>query len=132
MLLGFEIGQRWPEAVMHSCGSYFVPVPKLHDRQKARALLNHTLLFHYLYKYGDIVIPKIEGTEPLPMELNHFIDCIMSNKEPISNGISGLHVVKILEAAQRSLDKGNSRGACGRGSVADSAEQSANGAALPA
>jgi hypothetical protein len=28
MLLGFEIGQRWPEAVMHSCGSYFVPVPK--------------------------------------------------------------------------------------------------------
>jgi hypothetical protein len=43
------------------------------------------------------------------MELNHFIDCIMSNKEPISNGISGLHVVKILEAAQRSLDKGNNR-----------------------
>jgi hypothetical protein len=28
MLLGSEIGQRWPEAVMHSCGSYFVPVPK--------------------------------------------------------------------------------------------------------
>jgi hypothetical protein len=28
MLLGFEIGQRWPEAVMHSCGSYSVPVPK--------------------------------------------------------------------------------------------------------
>ena len=28
MLLGFKIGQRWPEAVMHSCGSCFVPVPK--------------------------------------------------------------------------------------------------------
>ena len=28
ILLGFEIGQRWPEAVMHSWGSYFVPVPK--------------------------------------------------------------------------------------------------------
>jgi hypothetical protein len=28
MLLGFEIGQKWPEAVMHSCGSYFVLVPK--------------------------------------------------------------------------------------------------------
>jgi hypothetical protein len=28
MLLGFEIGQRWPEAVMQSCGSYSVPVPK--------------------------------------------------------------------------------------------------------
>jgi hypothetical protein len=32
MLLGFEIGQRWPEAVMHSCGSYFVPVPKHQKR----------------------------------------------------------------------------------------------------
>ena len=31
MLLGFEIGQRWPEAVMHSCGSYFIPVPKAND-----------------------------------------------------------------------------------------------------
>ncbi len=60
-------------------------------------------------KYGDIVIPKIEGTEPLPMELNHFIDCIMSNKEQISNDRSGLYVVKILGAAQRSLYKGNNR-----------------------
>ena len=28
ILLGFEIGQRWPEAMMHSWGSYFIPVPK--------------------------------------------------------------------------------------------------------
>jgi hypothetical protein len=33
--LGFEIGQRWPEAVMHSCGSYFVPVPMLLRLEKA-------------------------------------------------------------------------------------------------
>jgi hypothetical protein len=33
MLLGFEIGERWPEAVMHSCGSYFVPVPYLYQLQ---------------------------------------------------------------------------------------------------
>jgi hypothetical protein len=33
MLLGFEIGQRWPEAVMHSCGSYFVPVPNRTGRK---------------------------------------------------------------------------------------------------
>ncbi len=63
--------------------------------------------FHYSYKYGDIVIPKIEGTEPLRTELNHFIDCILSNKEPVSNGRSGLYVVKTLEAAQKSLDKDN-------------------------
>ena len=69
--------------------------------------------FHYSYKYGDIVIPKIEGTEPLSTELNHFIECIMDNAEPLSNGKSGLHVVKILEAAQESLDKGNNQVAIG-------------------
>ena len=69
--------------------------------------------FHYSYKYGDIVIPKIEGTEPLSTELNHFIECIMNNVEPLSNGKSGLHVVKILEAAQESLDKGNNQVAIG-------------------
>jgi hypothetical protein len=38
MLLGFEIGQRWPEAVMHSYGSYFVPVPYLLSRSNGRIL----------------------------------------------------------------------------------------------
>lgn len=65
--------------------------------------------FHYSYKYGDIVIPKIEGTEPLCTELNHFLDCILSDERPVSDGRSGLCVVKILEAAQKSLDKGNNQ-----------------------
>lgn len=65
--------------------------------------------FHYSYKYGDIVIPKIEGTEPLRTELNHFIECILNDEKPVSDGKSGLHVVKILEAAQESLHKGNNQ-----------------------
>ena len=66
--------------------------------------------FHYSYKYGDIVIPKIDDTEPLRTELNHFIECIMdSNEQPLSNGNSGLSVVKVLEAAQKSLDKMNNQ-----------------------
>ena len=60
--------------------------------------------FHYSYKYGDIIIPNISGAEPLRTELNHFIDCIVNDKEPLSNGQNGLDVVKILEATQKSLN----------------------------
>ena len=63
--------------------------------------------FHYAYKYGDIVIPKIDDTEPLSTELDHFLDCIIHDRTPISDGVSGLRVVKILEAAQQSLKNGN-------------------------
>jgi len=63
--------------------------------------------FHYSYKYGDIVIPKINGAEPIRTELDHFIDSIVNNTEPISGGINGLQVVKILEAAQKSIKNKN-------------------------
>nr|MBL0717420.1 Gfo/Idh/MocA family oxidoreductase [Desulfobacterales bacterium] len=59
--------------------------------------------FHYSYKYGDIIIPKIEGGEPIRTELKHFMDCINNDKTPKSDGVSGLRVVKILEAAQNSI-----------------------------
>lgn len=65
--------------------------------------------FQYSYKYGDIVIPKIEGTEPLSTELNHFIDCILNNEEPLSNGQNGLEVVAVLETAQKSLGQNGCR-----------------------
>ncbi len=61
--------------------------------------------FHYSYKYGDIIIPKIEGGEPIRTELKHFIDCINNDKVPVSDGASGLRVIKILEAAQNSIEK---------------------------
>jgi predicted dehydrogenase len=63
--------------------------------------------FHYSYKYGDIVIPKIDGDEPLRTELDHFIDCIINDETPLSCGRDGLHVVQILEAAQKSLKDEN-------------------------
>ena len=63
--------------------------------------------FHYSYKYGDIVIPKIDGGEPLRTELDHFIDCIKNDDTPMSCGRDGLHVVQILEAAEESLKNEN-------------------------
>ncbi len=65
--------------------------------------------FHYSYKYGDIIIPKIEGGEPIRTELEHFLDCINNDKTPASDGVSGLRVIKILEAAHNSISTGNNR-----------------------
>lgn len=65
--------------------------------------------FPYSYKYGDIVIPMISGEEPIRTELSHFLDCIINDAAPLSDGRNGLNVVKILEAAQESLDQGNNQ-----------------------
>ncbi|MEJ5377798.1 MAG: Gfo/Idh/MocA family oxidoreductase [bacterium] len=59
--------------------------------------------FHFAYRYGDIFSPRIEDYEPLKVELQHFVDCIKYNKIPRSDGFSGLKVVSVLEAAQRSI-----------------------------
>lgn len=61
--------------------------------------------FQYNYFSGDIIIPKIHFSEPLLVEVQHFVDCIINHKEPNTSGKSGLRVIKILEAAQRSITK---------------------------
>jgi predicted dehydrogenase len=60
--------------------------------------------FEYNYRHGDLTIPNIRFTEPLLQECQHFVDSIASHTEPRSSGRSGLRVVKILEAAQRSIN----------------------------
>lgn len=55
------------------------------------------------YRAGDMWAPKVEGTEALKLECRHFIDCIEKDRAPISDGKSGLAVVKMLEACDRSL-----------------------------
>jgi len=54
-------------------------------------------------RFGDIVIPKVPATEPLTLECEHFIDCVIDNRAILSDGIDGLRVVRILEAGQMSL-----------------------------
>lgn len=65
--------------------------------------------FPYTYRYGDIMIPRIGGSEPLRVEAQHFLDCINTGATPLSEGRSGLRVVKILEATSRSLQNAGSR-----------------------
>jgi len=46
----------------------------------------------------------VKESEPLENECNHFIDCIESRKKPITDGLEGLKVLRVLEASQKSLD----------------------------
>jgi len=62
--------------------------------------------FQLSYRSGDIHSPKIDSTEPLSLECEDFIDSIRKGRQPVSNGKFGVEVVRVLEAAQRSLKKG--------------------------
>ncbi len=54
-------------------------------------------------RFGDIVIPHVNPAEPLKLECEHFVDCVRSGDTPLSDGRDGMRVVRVLEAAQRSL-----------------------------
>jgi len=55
---------------------------------------------------GDILIPKTPSGEPLRIECLHFLECIEKGRTPRSDGRDGLRVVRVLEAAGRSLRAG--------------------------
>src|SRR5206468_5068454 len=55
---------------------------------------------------GDITIPRLSLQEPLRIECQHFVDCVREHRRPLSDGADGLRVVRVLDAAQRSLDAG--------------------------
>ena len=59
---------------------------------------------HYLR--GDATIPFVDGREPLKMECLRFLECIRSGEQMRSSGRDGLQVVRVLEAAEKSLYNG--------------------------
>jgi predicted dehydrogenase len=58
------------------------------------------------YQYGDVVTPYLDVREPLAVEDQHFIDCILRDEVPRTGGANGLAVVEVLESAQVSLRDG--------------------------
>lgn len=62
--------------------------------------------FHLSYRTGDIVSPRLPSTEPLKLEMEHWLECLSSGKQPRTNGEVGLRVVEALEATQRALEMG--------------------------
>jgi predicted dehydrogenase len=57
------------------------------------------------YRSGDVWAPKVEQTEALKLELGYFVDCIVKNQTPVNDGPAGLRVVRLLEAAEESLEQ---------------------------
>jgi predicted dehydrogenase len=55
---------------------------------------------------GDISIPRIPSDEPLRLEVEEFARAIAEDRQPVSDGRSGVAVVEVLEGLQRSLDQG--------------------------
>lgn len=59
--------------------------------------------FRIGYRAGDMWAPHISTKEALQTEVEHFVDCVRTGAQPISNGQSGLRVIEVLEAASRSI-----------------------------
>ena len=57
-------------------------------------------------RFGEVTVPVLEMTEPLKFECQHFVDCVANRATPRSDGRDGMRVVRVLDAAQRSLKSG--------------------------
>jgi len=55
------------------------------------------------YRSGDMWAPRLDGTEALQREAQHFTDCVEHGRQPETDGQAGLRLVRIVEAAERSL-----------------------------
>lgn len=53
----------------------------------------------------DYTAAKISGARPLKEQLKHFLDCIENDEMPLTGGDEALQVVKVLEHAQKSMEK---------------------------
>jgi predicted dehydrogenase len=59
--------------------------------------------FQLTYRSGDILSPRLDSTEPLRVECEHFLDCVRSGREADTGPTSSVEVVRVIQAAERSL-----------------------------
>jgi len=55
------------------------------------------------YRIGDMYSPRVDQYEALSLGVNEFINSIKEDRKPLTSGVEGLNVVKILEAADKSI-----------------------------
>jgi predicted dehydrogenase len=58
------------------------------------------------YRTGDVWVPKLDQTEALHYVCEEFLSAIREGRRPLTDGLSGLRVVRLLEAAQQSINRG--------------------------
>jgi predicted dehydrogenase len=59
--------------------------------------------FQLSYRFGDIYTPRLDDSEPLKNECQHFVHCIQKQEQPRSDGHAGLAVVRVMERACDSI-----------------------------
>ena len=62
--------------------------------------------FQLTYRSGDILSPQLDTTEPVRLECAHFLECIHTGREPDTGARSAVDVVRVVQAAERSLRSG--------------------------
>ncbi len=65
--------------------------------------------YRLTYRIGDMVAPRIEAAEPLSLELADFVHSIRTGAQPRSNAALGLEIVRVLEAARSSMERGGAQ-----------------------
>jgi predicted dehydrogenase len=76
---------------------------RIYDKSAEHNTDYNTFAEYVTLRFGDITIPHLKIDEPLRLECRHFLECVRERKQPLSDGHDGLRVVKVLDAAQRSL-----------------------------
>ena len=82
------------------------PDEKIKVYDKSIANIGDESVFKPNYRAGDMYAPKLDGTEALKREAQHFVDCIRGTDTPLVDGQAGLDVVRILEACDKSIAEG--------------------------
>jgi predicted dehydrogenase len=84
---------------------------KIYDKGIELSADNRKSVYQSLvqYRIGDMHAPAIDTVEALRVEVQHFADCIRNGNTPVADGEAGLRVVRILDAANKSLKKGGMR-----------------------
>jgi predicted dehydrogenase len=58
------------------------------------------------YRTGDVWVPKLDSTEALRYVCAEFLEAITRKRRPLTDGAAGARVVRLLEAAQQSINQG--------------------------
>jgi predicted dehydrogenase len=75
------------------------------------------------YRSGDVWSPHVESGEALQSVVAHFAECVRDGKSPVSNGQLGLRVVRLLEAATRSIRAQGGRVVLSNGAYANGSHE---------
>lgn len=86
---------------IHDRGVDRAPLDPVTPAQRRHALMN--------YRIGDICIPALPEEEALMRVMAEFAAAIATRRQPLTDGAAGLRVLRVLEAASESAERGGDR-----------------------